>query len=63
MTHSVKVDKAKCIGCGSCEAICPASFLMKDGKASAKNSSVEKLTCEEEAKEACPVGAILVVKS
>jgi ferredoxin len=58
MTYLIKVDKDKCIGCGSCEAICPEIFSMKNGKAVPKKTSVEKINCEEEAKEACPVGAI-----
>ncbi len=62
MAYGIKVDKNKCIGCGSCEAICPKTFVLKDGKAVAKQASVEKISCEEEAKDSCPVGAISVVK-
>ncbi len=62
MAYLIKVDKNKCIGCGSCEAICPKSFSLKNGKAIAVNASVEKIECEEEAKESCPVGAISVDK-
>ena len=62
MTYEIKVDKDKCIGCGSCEAICPERFVLKNGKAIAKKASVEELTCEEEARDACPVDAISVKK-
>ena len=63
MSYSIKVDKDTCIGCGSCEAICPEGFLMKNGKAVPKKASVEELDCQEEAKQACPVGAISVQKN
>lgn len=56
----IKIDTNKCIGCGSCAAICPASFEMKDGKAHAKKTEVKKLTCEKEAAESCPVEAIVL---
>jgi ferredoxin len=56
----ISVDKNTCIGCGSCEAICPKSFKLVSGKAKPINSNVEKLTCEKEAESSCPVGAIKV---
>ena len=42
MTHKIIVDKNKCIGCGACVAACSGSFEMKDGKAHAVKSEVEK---------------------
>ena len=60
MTHKIKVDKEKCIGCGACVAACPDSFEMKDGKAVVKKSVVEKLSCEKDAAAGCPVDAISV---
>jgi ferredoxin len=62
MSYAIKVDLKKCIGCGSCEAICPKTFVLKEGKAIALASKLEKIGCEEEAKESCPVGAILITK-
>ncbi|MDP2946740.1 MAG: ferredoxin [Nanoarchaeota archaeon] len=56
----ISVDKNKCIGCGSCVAICPKIFTMKDGKAIVKKNDVEKLTCEKDAQDSCPVGAIKI---
>lgn len=55
----VKVDKKKCIGCGNCAAIC-SNFVMDGDKAKVKKSTVDKITCEKEAAEDCPVGAIKV---
>ncbi|MBC8434946.1 ferredoxin [archaeon] len=62
MTFKISVDKKKCIGCGSCNAICPGSFTMKDGKAEPTKKEVEELTCETDAESACPVGAIKISK-
>ena len=56
----ITVDKNKCIGCGACVAVCPKSFGMKDGKAFAKKSEVDKITCEKDTKDSCPVGAIKI---
>ena len=60
MTHKIKIDEGKCIGCGACAATCPGMFEMKDGKAVAKKPDVEKLTCEKDAESGCPVSAISV---
>ncbi len=50
-----KVDKSKCVGCGYCASICNA-ITMVDGKASIKDQTAP---CLKEAKERCPVGAII----
>jgi len=60
MAHKISVDTSKCIGCGACVATCPNSFEMKGGKAHPKKATVATITCEEEAAEGCPVGAISV---
>ncbi len=59
------VDKEKCIGCSLCSALVPDVFeLEEDGKAKAKVEKVpenlEKLV--EQAKDMCPVFAIIVEK-
>jgi ferredoxin len=55
----VTVDKNKCIGCGSCAAICEQVFELKDGKAMVKKGQDKsKLPCVKEAADACPVDAI-----
>ncbi|MEM7826814.1 MAG: ferredoxin [Candidatus Aenigmatarchaeota archaeon] len=53
----VRVDKEKCIGCGTCVAICPEGFELKNGKSSIKN---KKAKCLEDAASSCPVGAIII---
>ena len=66
-------EKDKCIGCGSCVAICPNHWEMgKDGLASLKGGSkndqgqyeleVEKADCSEDAADACPVQCIIIRK-
>jgi ferredoxin len=58
----VIVDKDACIGCGSCEAICPEVFgLGEDGKAHVKDKAGDKkFESVKEALEICPVGAIKI---
>jgi len=51
----VKIDKGKCIECGTCVNICPEGFEMKDGKTAVKNPDAE---CVDGAIDACPVEAI-----
>lgn len=53
----VNVDKDKCIGCGSCVAICPEGFEMKNGKSVTKKVKKE-IPCLKDAISSCPVGAI-----
>jgi len=67
-------EREKCIGCGSCVALCPKYWEMaEDGKArlsgSKENSKtgnseleVEKIECNQEAADACPVQIIHIVK-
>ncbi|MGC9049017.1 MAG: ferredoxin [Patescibacteria group bacterium] len=57
----VKLDKEKCIGCGSCAAVCPANFeIGSDGKSSVIKEEIDELGCNQVAAESCPVQAISV---
>ncbi|MEK7080381.1 MAG: ferredoxin [Patescibacteria group bacterium] len=67
----IKHEIEKCIGCGSCSAICPKYFEMADdGKAHLIGSAqagieeleVQKIECAEAAVEACPVQCIHIEK-
>jgi len=61
MKFKVEVDKSKCIGCGSCVAICPKVFRMSvEGKAEAVTEEIEELGCAKTAEEGCPVKAIKI---
>lgn len=68
------LEREKCIGCGSCEAVCPLYFeLIADGKAHIKGAEpeneqkteeleVKKIDCATSAAEACPVQCIHIEK-
>ncbi len=70
----VTIEREKCIGCGSCQALCDKQFkIIEDGKSSlvggtrdAKtgNDEIEtsKLGCAESAADSCPVQCILIEK-
>ncbi len=55
-----KVDRETCVGCGVCEAECPAVFKMEDDKAHVILDPVpeEQLASAISAEDACPVQAI-----
>ena len=55
----ISIDTEGCIGCGSCAAVCGKTFEMKGSKAHVKKQP-EKITCEKEAAESCPVNAISI---
>lgn len=55
----VKIDKDKCIGCGTCVALAPKTFkLGKDAKVVVIESSKDGETKIKEAIDSCPVDAI-----
>ena len=53
----VKVNKDLCIGCGTCEALCPKVFQLQDGKSHVIAEECGECNCQE-AVDSCPVGAI-----
>ena len=67
----IKLEREKCIGCGSCQALCPKYFeLQEDGKSHIQGAAkhdpegtpeeleVEKIECAQAAAEACPAQCI-----
>lgn len=67
----IKLDREKCIGCGSCAALCSKYFeLQDDGKSHIKDAQkqsieeleVDKTECSESAADACPVQCIQIEK-
>jgi ferredoxin len=62
----------RCIGCGSCVAVCPKHWEMTDnGKAKPINSEkvgenyeldVKEASCNKEAADSCPVECIVLKK-
>lgn len=59
----ISIDQDNCIGCGSCEALCPELFeLREDGVSHVRSENIkdELLECARDAEEACPVQVITV---
>ncbi len=59
----VIIDQETCIGCGTCEEICPAVFHVDEtaGKATViDEDACEFVGCCEAAEENCPVEAIRI---
>lgn len=55
----VTIDRAACIGCGLCEAICPEVFAMDDTGIAIVTQQPEALTeALQEAVDSCPTDAI-----
>jgi ferredoxin len=53
----IKVNEELCIGCGTCESVCPSVFKIENGKS--KVISQECKDCNsDEIDGICPVGAI-----
>jgi len=63
-------EHEKCIGCGSCVAICPKFWeIGEDGKAEPLNfkkvgnnyeTEIKSVSCNKEAADSCPVQCIVV---
>lgn len=68
-------ERKKCIGCGSCVVLCPKFWEMaEDGKSHLKKSKkdtktgneeleIDKIECNQEAADACPIQIIHIKKS
>jgi len=56
----ISVDVDACIGCGACVSACEKGFKMVDNKSVPVNANVDKVTCEKEAADICPVSCITV---
>lgn len=56
-----EVNEDLCIGCGTCEALCPSVFKMEDGKSKVVAEECGDCNCQE-AVDNCPVNAISIVE-
>ena len=60
----IEIDREKCIGCGSCVAICPDNWeLANDGKSKPKKIELSEIGCNEKAAQSCPVQCIKIEKA
>jgi ferredoxin len=53
----VKVNEELCIGCGTCESMCPKVFKIEDGKSKVISQDCADCNCQEVV-DSCPVNAI-----
>jgi len=62
----ITLDKEKCIGCGSCESVCPQCWKVSaEGKAEFLGSAtgeVKEIGCNQEAADVCPAQCIHIYK-
>lgn len=67
MAYKIVHERALCIGCGACVAACEKFWSLKEGKSNLKGAKkigskfeleVEKLDCNKDAAEVCPVNCI-----
>jgi len=61
----IELKREECIGCGSCEAVCPENWELKDdGKSMYKKAviSEKEYDCNKQAEEICPVKVIKIKK-
>ncbi len=57
-------EREKCIGCNSCQAVCPKYWkVSEDGKADFLGSGeLDEVDCNQEAADSCPVQCIKIEK-
>ncbi|HAR99627.1 MAG: hypothetical protein US57_C0013G0026 [Candidatus Moranbacteria bacterium GW2011_GWC2_37_73] len=58
MTKPV-VNEDLCIGCGTCESLCPTAFKMENGKSHVIVEQCGDCDCQETV-DSCPVNAISI---
>lgn len=52
-----KVNAEVCIGCGTCESLCPQVFKIENGKSTVISEDCGDCNCQEIV-DSCPVSAI-----
>ncbi|MBU0731497.1 ferredoxin [Patescibacteria group bacterium] len=55
----IEVDRDLCTGCGTCVALCPASFKLDDEN---KSVVIGESDCAKKGESACPEGAITITE-
>jgi len=59
----IKIDEKECIGCGLCAEICPKTFKIEGDNVKLKKEEPNITSCEKEAIDSCPTGAIKISKT
>ena len=54
-----KVNQEICIGCGTCESLCPQVFKVENGKSHVVSEDCKDCDCQA-AVSSCPVSAISI---
>lgn len=61
--YKIVQELEKCIGCGTCVAICPVNWQIgADNKAHPIKTELSEVGCNKEAAESCPVQCIKIVE-
>lgn len=55
------VNEELCIGCGTCETLCPKVFRVENGKSKVLSADCASCNCQE-AVDSCPVKAISITR-
>lgn len=63
MPYKIEYDEEECIGCGTCEAVCPENWVLEGDKAKPLSLEVNELGCNGEAEENCPTECIKVIET
>lgn len=60
MAYRIIQEVEACIGCGSCAAVCPENWAMRENKALPKSTKIKRPGCNQDAADACPVQCIRI---
>ncbi|MBN2013564.1 MAG: 4Fe-4S binding protein [Candidatus Altiarchaeota archaeon] len=58
----IKIDKEKCVGCGTCVETCPVNLYAMDGDKAAFVGDVDDCLICRACEAACPAAAIEVIE-
>ncbi len=61
MTYKVEFIREECLGCGAC-TMCDNWELSYDGKATPIKTEIDKIGCNKDAVDICPVQIIKIVE-
>tara|TARA_Y100000310_G_scaffold333613_1_gene411514 strand:- start:1324 stop:1518 length:195 start_codon:yes stop_codon:yes gene_type:complete len=53
-------EREKCIGCGTCAALCSENWELEGDKSKPKKLELDEVGCNKDAEQNCPVNCIHV---